>query len=1066
MFAAMTRKLFQFPSLETWSMTRNRRHRLVSSRPSVEMLEDRNLLSTCTVDRLTDLGQGSEQAGDLRYCVINAANGDVIQFGVTGTIGLTRPLPALNPNLTITGPGADKLTVKRDSTGAFRVFNVAAGTTVGMSGLTIANGSETQGGGILNSGTLTVTDMAFRANAANSGQGASGGAIDNEGTLTVSGSTFSGNSSTGGNGFFTGSSIGGGISNAPGKVLTVSGSTFSGNTTSGSGGGIYSAGPLTISGGTFSGNTASGSSGSGGGIYSEGTLTVSGSTFSGNSSKGTGGGIASKNGKTDISSSTFSGNTASGSGGGIYNQRGSFFGGSAGNMTIRGSTFTGNSAGDGGGISSSATYGNTAAIDSSTFSGNTAASSGGAIGNGGTLTINNSTIFGNSTTNTPGFFSSASGGGIYNNGTLDVSNSTLSGNSTKGGGGGLTAGGTTRTRNSILAGNTAAQGPDLSGRLSSQGYNLIQNPAGGSGFDSKDWLGLDPLLGPLQDNGGPTKTMTLLPGSPAAGAGDPTQLGVADQRGVIRTGGVDIGAYQASASGFVLTTPDKITAGTPFVVTVKAVDSFKQTAAGYTGTVRFTSTDPYGATLPADYTFTAADGGVHAFTLTSGREGGTFTLTVTDPRSGASGSATIATSDGTLTISLTTFQAIAGAAFTGVVASLRDSDPNGTAGDFTATVDWGDGRTTAGTVADDGQGGFTVTSSHTYAAAGSYSFAVTVQDAGGASSKANGAVSVASVASPPPVVTDGPLKATGLDAVATEGVAFSGSVASFTDANSAATARQFTASISWGDGQVSAGTVADDGHGVFNVTGSHTYAKEGPYTVAVAVTGAGDAKATAGSTVHVARFGPPPANLLGVANALSASAEYFRNLVTGIYQRYLGRGPDPTGLAAWVTLLQGSLTDEQLEAGFIGSPEYIQNHGGTGENWVRGMYHDLLGRAPDAAGLNAWLTQLRQGVSPAAIALGFAASAEREGQRVAEDYQRYLGRAPAAAEVSLWVDLFVNQGARNEQVIGGFVGSPEYFQRHYGNARDWLFSAYQDILGRPPEAAGANTWLGSLGFPA
>jgi hypothetical protein len=61
-------------------------------------------------------------------------------------------------------------------------------------------------------------------------------------------------------------------------------------------------------------------------------------------------------------------------------------------------------------------------------------------------------------------------------------------------------------------------------------------------------VAIDPMLGPLQNNGGPTETMAVLAGSPALNAGDPSQLGVADQRGVVRDGGVNIGAYQASAS--------------------------------------------------------------------------------------------------------------------------------------------------------------------------------------------------------------------------------------------------------------------------------------------------------------------------------------------------------------------------------------------------------------------------------------------------------------------------------------------------------------------------------------
>jgi hypothetical protein len=66
---------------------------------------------------------------------------------------------------------------------------------------------------------------------------------------------------------------------------------------------------------------------------------------------------------------------------------------------------------------------------------------------------------------------------------------------------------------------------------------------------------IDPRLGPLQDNGGPTQTMALLSGSPALNAGDPTQRGATDQRGVVRAGGVNIGAYQDSGSALILIDP-------------------------------------------------------------------------------------------------------------------------------------------------------------------------------------------------------------------------------------------------------------------------------------------------------------------------------------------------------------------------------------------------------------------------------------------------------------------------------------------------------------------------------
>jgi hypothetical protein len=133
-----------------------------------------------------------------------------------------------------------------------------------------------------------------------------------------------------------------------------------------------------------------------------------------------------------------------------------------------------------------------------------------------------------------------------------MNNSTLSGNSADTVGGGIfSLFGTRTTRNTIIAGNTAPNNPDVSGTLVSQGHNLIGDGAGGTGYDSTDLVGtatnpIDPRLGPLQDNGGPTETMALLPGSPAIDAGDPTNAPQWDQRGPgyprVVNGMIDIGA--------------------------------------------------------------------------------------------------------------------------------------------------------------------------------------------------------------------------------------------------------------------------------------------------------------------------------------------------------------------------------------------------------------------------------------------------------------------------------------------------------------------------------------------
>ena len=105
----------------------------------------------------------------------------------------------------------------------------------------------------------------------------------------------------------------------------------------------------------------------------------------------------------------------------------------------------------------------------------------------------------------------------------------------------------------IIADNSADNGPDLyvSGSVTSLGHNLIGNSSGASGFVASDLLNVNPQLGPLQNNGGPTQTMALLAGSPAINAGDNTNARAYDQRGAgfprIVGGTIDIGAFESSS---------------------------------------------------------------------------------------------------------------------------------------------------------------------------------------------------------------------------------------------------------------------------------------------------------------------------------------------------------------------------------------------------------------------------------------------------------------------------------------------------------------------------------------
>ena len=253
--------------------------------------------------------------------------------------------------------------------------------------------------------------------------------------------------------------------------------------------------------------------GLGGGINNLGTLTVTNSIVSGNTAGG-GGGIINL-GTLTLTNSRVSGNTASdGDGGGIYNFS---------NMNVTNSTISGNTT-------------------SGTFA------SGGGIHNFGDMNVTNSTISGNAASGTTG-----RGGGIRNFGTLTLTNSTVSDNSAPDGGGIGHLDSPVTAINSIIANNAGGNcGEFFGSAIVSQGHNLSSDGTCGLG-STGDLPGTNPLLGPLQDNGGPTQTHALLAGSPAIDAGDDSVLGppqnlVTDQRGAAyprkQRLHVDIGAFE------------------------------------------------------------------------------------------------------------------------------------------------------------------------------------------------------------------------------------------------------------------------------------------------------------------------------------------------------------------------------------------------------------------------------------------------------------------------------------------------------------------------------------------
>jgi len=325
---------------------------------------------------------------------------------------------------------------------------------------------------------------------------------------------------------------GGGRGNQFNGTLTVTASTVSGNTASSTasgtencaaGGGLGNGGTATLTNVTVSGNTASCTASvsdfsfaEGAGLFNYGTLTVTASTVSGNTASCTGSG------------GCFS------VGGGLTNV------GSDGTLTVTASTVSGNTA---------------------SCSGTGCAALGGGLENSdGTLTVMNSTVSGNTASCTTSGCGAA-GGGLVNHfsGTLTGRNATVTANSATCSGAGCTAAGggldnatgTTTLLNTIVAKQLAGADCANSGTLTSNGFNLASDNTCQLTQPSDKPNVSNPLLGPLQNNGGPTQTHALLPGSPAidavtGGCPPPTT----DQRGVARPQGAacDIGAYELAVS--------------------------------------------------------------------------------------------------------------------------------------------------------------------------------------------------------------------------------------------------------------------------------------------------------------------------------------------------------------------------------------------------------------------------------------------------------------------------------------------------------------------------------------
>jgi hypothetical protein len=512
--------------------------------------------ATFTVTTTADSGPGSLRQAVLDANASTAADQIVFDpnvFSSLQTITLATQI-GISTNsqtvdtLTITGPGADLLTISGNGTS--RIFLMIANDITTISGMTLTKGAGGDGGAIQNASNLTLRDIRFVENVTNSG----GAIYHSAGALNVVGCTFTNNQTTGTN--INGD--GGSAMELRGGTVTISGCRMSGGTTRGGGGAIRNSSVTEITDTIIENNTSGGSgNGDGGGaIYNTGKLTLTNCVVRGNTaSENTSGGGLVNEGQMTLINTAVTNNTAAALGGGIHHAAtasGDF-------LNIIDSTISqnvGNAAlgntGRGGGIfidgannttiTGSAIYQNQIRISAAPT--DTTDSHGGGIYSAGGIRIDRSTISGNT--------AGKEFGGLrlpHTVANIAITNSTIANNTAPTGGGMGKADcnlgcATISIGNTVISGNAGGDlksgGPggtdDRDAPIASLGYNLIGTFVPGTLYTSSstDLIGVDPKFGALQDNGGPTLTHAPQPGSPVIDKGKRLSDATTDQRGVNR----------------------------------------------------------------------------------------------------------------------------------------------------------------------------------------------------------------------------------------------------------------------------------------------------------------------------------------------------------------------------------------------------------------------------------------------------------------------------------------------------------------------------------------------------
>jgi hypothetical protein len=217
----------------------------------------------------------------------------------------------------------------------------------------------------------------------------------------------------------------------------------------------------------------------------------------------------------------------------------------------------------------------------------------------------------------------------------------------------------------------------------------------------------------------------------------------------------------------------------------------------------------------------------------------------------------------------------------------------------------------------------------------------------------------------------------------------------------------------------------------------------------------------------------------GVSQAIVGSTEYQVRQISTEYQTLLGRQPGIAEVDFWLPVLSqpsagpGTLSrDEQLKAGILGSSEYFnlqRNNASpslaTNQQWVISLYDNILGRAPEAAGLNAFLSNLLNGFAAQRLVVATAldTSVEYYANLTTALFQQFLRRTPGPVELNQRITQ-LQTGSKDEDLINVLVSSNEYFENPtLGNSNNstWLNQIYLDILGRNRDA-GSDVFLTGL----